>query len=106
MIPKYSKYEIQALVKEKFNSTFEHEYDERIIDDLLKNNGIWLTEHYKTAANILGISVENLVSNIPTEDLESISFRSEENTEEINRTVEEINEIFELLTYQLKIGHM
>lgn len=105
MLPKYSKFEIRERVKNELSKT-EEEFDQEIVEQILNQDGIWLAEHYKTAAKILDISIEELVSTIPSEDLDSISFRAEENNEEINRTVKEINEIFELLTYQLKIGNV
>ena len=46
---------------------------------------------------------EILLEHLPQEDLDSISFRALENTEEINHRVKQLDDIFQL-TYQLKIG--
>ncbi|WP_158260243.1 hypothetical protein [Staphylococcus saprophyticus] len=44
------------------------------------------------------------MENLEQEDLNSVSFRALENNEVINKKVAQLNDIFEDLTYQLKIG--
>lgn len=105
-MPKYSKYEIRTLVQGKLNEAGENNIrvDRQLITDLLNEETFWQSSHYIAAAEILETTPQNLVAMIPKESLDSISFRAEENTEEINHVVEEVNDIFELLAYQLKIG--
>lgn len=105
-MPKYSKYEIRTLVQGKLNEAGENNIrvDRQLITDLLNEETFWQSSHYIAAAEILEMTPQNLVAVIPGESLDSISFRAEENTEEINHVVEEVNDIFELLAYQLKIG--
>lgn len=106
MLPKYSKYEIQMLIRNKLNEVGENDFamDRQLIHDMLDEGTFWQSSHYIAAAEILEMTPQNLVAVIPGESLDSISFRAEENTEEINHVVEEVNDIFELLAYQLKIG--
>lgn len=94
------------LIQNKLNEVGENNLavDRQLIYDLLDEETFWQSSHYKTAAEILETKTEELVEMIPGESLDSISFRAEENTEEINHVVEEVNDIFELLAYQLKIG--
>lgn len=65
---------------------------------------IWVAQDYQLAATILKTTPEILLEHLPQEDLDSISFRALENTEEINHRVKQLDDIFQLLTYQLKIG--
>ncbi|PTJ64283.1 hypothetical protein BUZ77_12235, partial [Staphylococcus saprophyticus] len=59
---------------------------------------------YNIISKIVGIDVNTLLENLEQEDLNSVSFRALENNEVINKKVAQLNDIFEDLTYQLKIG--
>lgn len=106
MLPKYSKFEIQSLVRKKLDqSTSENiDADQQIVKEILDGGTFWQSRHYKAAATILDTTPEALLEITPGEPLDSVSFRAAENTEEINQKVAEVNDIFELLAYQLKIG--
>lgn len=106
MLPKYSKFEIQDLVRKKLNQsgTGNVGADQQIVSEILDDETFWQSKHYKTAAAILDTTPEALLEITPGEPLDSVSFRAAENTEEINQKVTEVNDIFELLAYQLKIG--
>ncbi|MEB7781276.1 hypothetical protein [Mammaliicoccus fleurettii] len=110
-IPKYTRLEIINLVKKQLSSSnYSHESKEQlklndsIIKKITSDKSIWTVKEYKLIADILSIDIEDLTSYLPEEELNHISFRALENNEEINQKVKQINEIFELLTYQLKIG--
>ena len=106
MLPKYIKIEIQNLVRQKLEESkaVNNDLDQSVINDILSHDTFWQTRHYAAAANILNLEPEELLAITPGEPLDSVSFRTEVNTEEINRTVAQVNDIFELLAYQLKIG--
>ena len=48
-----------------------------------------------TRATILKTTPEILLEHLPQEDLDSISFRALENTEEINHRVKQLDDIFQ-----------
>lgn len=102
MLPKYSKYEIQDMIRDKVEET--EGINNSLTEELLSTDSFWTSKHYQNAAEILEMKPEELVEMLPDEPLESVSFRAVENTEEINEVVEDVNDIFELLAYQLKIG--
>lgn len=96
MIPKYTINEIITMLKQHADTPAH----------LLSINTIWTAKDYELAAQILSLDITELTSMLPAENLSSISFRATENTEAINNTVEQVNAIFDLLTYQLKIGQV
>ena len=49
-----------------------------------------------TRTTILKTTPEILLEHLPQEDLDSISFRALENTEEINHRVKQLDDIFQL----------
>lgn len=112
MIPKYTQVEISKRIQKEIEFsgldqvTFakHHDYDTKQLRKLLSPNLIWLAQDYQRAATILKTTPEILLEHLPQEDLDSISFRALENTEEINHRVKQLDDIFQLLTYQLKIG--
>lgn len=106
MLPKYSKFEIQSLVRKKLEKSASDNTgaDQQIVKEILEDGTFWKSRHYKVAAIILDTTPEALLEITPGEPLDSVSFRAAENTEEINQKVTEVNDIFELLAYQLKIG--
>ena len=81
-----------------------HDYDTKRLHKLLNPSLIWVAQDYQLATTILKTTPEILLEHLPQEDLDSISFRALENTEEINHRVKQLDDIFQLLTYQLKIG--
>ncbi|MEB7852936.1 hypothetical protein [Staphylococcus equorum] len=112
LIPKYTRAEIIKLVKQKVLDSNEdlQRNSEKInipysdLKKVLSLNAIWTPKEYQLASKILEISVEMLLENLEQEDLSNVSFRALENNEEINNKVSQLNDIFEELTYQLKIG--
>ncbi|MDK9857353.1 hypothetical protein [Staphylococcus equorum] len=112
LIPKYTRAEIIKLVKQKVLDSNEdlQRNSEKInipysdLQKVLSLNAIWTPKEYQLASKILEISVETLLENLEQEDLSNVSFRALENNEEINNKVSQLNDIFEELTYQLKIG--
>ncbi|MEB8114967.1 hypothetical protein [Staphylococcus saprophyticus] len=107
-IPKYTRREIIQLINSKIYHN-EHgikdlNISRETLNKLLSLNAIWTTKEYQLAANIIDVPTENLIDILPHEDLDKISFRAKENNEEINNRVQQLNEIFENLTYQIKIG--
>ncbi|PTE24460.1 hypothetical protein BUY92_10135 [Staphylococcus equorum] len=112
LIPKYTRAEIIKLVKQKVLDSNEdlQRNSEKInipysdLKKVLSLNAIWTPKEYQLASKILEISVEMLLENLEQEDLSNVSFRALENNEEINNKVSLLNDIFEELTYQLKIG--
>lgn len=112
LIPKYTRAEIIKLVKQKVLDSNEdlQRNSEKInipysdLQKVLSLNAIWTPKEYQLASKILEISVETLLENLEQEDLSNVSFRALENNEEINNKVSQLNNIFEELTYQLKIG--
>ncbi|WP_340391575.1 hypothetical protein [Macrococcoides caseolyticum] len=96
MIPKYTTSEIVAMIQRK--DGIKHEALE------LKDNEVWSLSEYQLAAEYLKMDVTELMSFLPAEDINSISFRAEENNEEIHDKVTQLNEIFEAVIYQIKIG--
>lgn len=112
LIPKYTRAEIIKLVKQKVLDSNEdlQRNSEKInipysdLQKVLSLNAIWTPKEYQLASKILEISVEMLLENLEQEDLSNVSFRALENNEEINNKVSQLNDIFEELTYQLKIG--
>ena len=107
-IPRYSRREIIQLINEQINSNdrgkIELNISKETLDKLLSSNTIWTLKEYRLAASIIGVQTEKLIDMLPKEDLNKISFRAKENNEEINRKIQQLNDIFENLTYQLKIG--
>lgn len=112
LIPKYTRAEIIKLVKQKVIDSNEdlQKNSEKInipysdLQKVLSLNAIWTPKEYQLASKILEINVETLLDNLEQEDLSNVSFRALENNEEINNKVSQLNDIFEDLTYQLKIG--
>lgn len=112
LIPKYTRAEIIKLVKQKVLDSNEdlQRNSEKInipysdLKKVLSLNAIWTPKEYQLASKILEISVETLLENLEQEDLSNVSFRALENNEAINNKVSQLNDIFEELTYQLKIG--
>lgn len=112
LIPKYTRAEIIKLVKQKVLDSNEdlQRNSEKInipysdLQKVLSLNAIWTPKEYQLASKILEINVETLLDNLEQEDLTNVSFRALENNEEINNKVSQLNDIFEDLTYQLKIG--
>lgn len=112
LIPKYTRAEIIKLVKQKVIDSNEdlQKNSEKInipysdLQKVLSLNAIWTPKEYQLASKILEINVETLLDNLEQEDLTNVSFRALENNEEINNKVSQLNDIFEDLTYQLKIG--
>lgn len=112
LIPKYTRAEIIKLVKQKVIDSNEdlQKNSEKInipysdLQKVLSLNAIWTPKEYQLASKILEINVETLLDNLEQEDLSNVSFRALENNEEINNKVSQLNDIFEELTYQLKIG--
>ncbi|MCD8799114.1 hypothetical protein [Mammaliicoccus sciuri] len=107
-IPVYTRSEIVQLIKYKIleNDNFNEKLNisNEKLDKLLSLKSIWTPVEYQLAAEITGIEIEKLMANLPQEDLNNISFRALENNDLINNKVHQLNEIFEDLTYQLKIG--
>ena len=103
MVPRYTQHEIskriQLLIKME-----NYDLDESTKHKLFNPSLIWISNDFKVAAKLLGTTPEKLLSHLPAEDLSSISFRALENTNEINQKVTQLEDIFQLLTYQLKIG--
>lgn len=112
MIPKYTQVEISKrihtiLSNSGLNQTSfvqRHNYNPQVLNKLLTPSLIWTTKEYQLAAEMLETTPEQLLSHLPQEELDSISFRALENTDEINDKVKQLDDIFQLLTYQLKIG--
>lgn len=112
LIPKYTRIEIINLIKQnsnQFNEGPDNHFKTLNISEakakkLLSQSAIWTTEDYKIISKIVGIDVDTLLQNLEQEDLNSVSFRALENNEVINKKVAQLNDIFEDLTYQLKIG--
>ena len=112
MIPKYTQVEISKRIQKEIElSGLEpvmyaehHDYDTKQLHKLLNPSLIWVAQDYQLATTILKTTPEILLEHLPQEDLDSISFRALENTEEINHRVKQLDDIFQLLTYQLKIG--
>ncbi|MFQ3852783.1 hypothetical protein [Staphylococcus parequorum] len=112
LIPKYTRAEIIKLVKQKVldsnedlqknSEKFNVPYSD--LQKVLSLNAVWTPKEYQLASKILEISVETLLENLEQEDLSNVSFRALENNEAINNKVSQLNDIFEELTYQLKIG--
>lgn len=112
LIPKYTRAEIIKLVKQKVldsnedlqknSEKFNVPYSD--LQKVLSLNAVWTPKEYQLASKILEINVETLLDNLEQEDLSNVSFRALENNEEINNKVSQLNDIFEDLTYQLKIG--
>ncbi|WP_414047669.1 hypothetical protein ACMGE7_01975 [Macrococcus equi] len=96
MIPKYTTNEIVAMIA-------QHNGDKHPARTLSAER-VWTLKEYTLASNYLNIPIEELMSLLPEEDLNSISFRALENNAEIHPKVQQVNQIFEALTYQLKIG--
>ncbi|MCG2181125.1 hypothetical protein [Staphylococcus epidermidis] len=107
-IPRYTKREIIQLIKNKINGNesekIELNISKETLDNLLSYSTIWTLKEYRLAASIIDVQTEKLIDMLPKEDLNKISFRAKENNEEINRRIQQLNDIFENLTYQLKIG--
>lgn len=112
MIPKYTQVEISKrihniLTNSGLNHTSyaqQYNYNPQVLNKLLNPSLIWTTKEYQLAAKILETTPEQLLSHLPQEELDSVSFRALENTDEINDKVKQLDDIFQLLTYQLKIG--
>lgn len=96
MIPKYTTAEIVAMIQR--NDGNQHEALK------LKDNEVWSLNEYQLAADYLDMDIAELMSFLPAEDINSISFRAKENNEEIHDKATQLNEIFEAVTYQIKIG--
>lgn len=107
-IPRYTRQEIIQLIKSKIygieNGRENFNISEETLDKLLSSDAIWTSNEYQLAASIIGFQTTRLIDILPHENLNNISFRAKENNEEINRKVQQLNDIFENLTYQLKIG--
>lgn len=112
MIPKYTQVEISKRIHNILaNSGLSHtsfaqqsNYNPQVLNKLLNPSLIWTTKEYQLAAKMLETTPEQLLSHLPQEELDSVSFRALENTDEINVKVKQLDDIFQLLTYQLKIG--
>lgn len=108
MIPKYTVSEIIQQINNKLDSKSDfmkrYNLSEESFRQLMSPTAIWTSTEYSIAADYLDIPVTVLLKLIPEEDLSSISFRALENTDEINNLVQQVNDIFDALTYQLKIG--
>lgn len=112
LIPKYTRIEIINLIKRnsnQFNDGLDNHFKTLNISEakakkLLSHRAIWTTEDYNIISKTVGIDVNTLLENLEQEDLNSVSFRALENNEVINKKVAQLNDIFEDLTYQLKIG--
>ncbi|MGK0576045.1 hypothetical protein ROU88_08090 [Macrococcus capreoli] len=96
MIPKYTKEEIVTLIHQSNQPTDKVNH--------LKANNVWTLQDYELASQFLNIEIEALMAILPDEDLSSISFRASQNNDAIQRKVQQVNHIFDALTYQLKIG--
>lgn len=113
MIPKYTQNEIVILIKNLLNKDKKSEKEQQRIQQLsepelrqLQNvKAVWAAKDYQMAAALLDIEQEDLMSMLPEEDLSNVSFRALENTEEILNKVEELNQIFDSLTYQIKLNN-
>ncbi|KKI53903.1 hypothetical protein ACWEU9_04465 [Staphylococcus xylosus] len=107
-IPRYTRREIVQLINNKMNGNesgkIELNISKETLDKLLSLSSIWTLKEYHLAASIIGVQTEKLIDMLPKEDLNKISFRAKENNEQINRRIQQLNDIFENLTYQLKIG--
>ncbi|WP_210132879.1 hypothetical protein [Staphylococcus sp. GDH8C126P] len=107
-IPRYTRREIIQLINNKMKGNesgkIELNISKETLDKLLSLSSIWTPKEYHLAASIIGVQTEKLIDMLPKEDLNKISFRAKENNEQINRRIQQLNDIFENLTYQLKIG--
>lgn len=97
MIPKYTTTEIVAMIQSQSLEPSHPALN-------LTADSVWSLREYQLASDAIHIDVEELMSFLPEEDLNNISFRALENNENIQEKVSQVNHIFELLTYQLKIG--
>lgn len=97
MIPKYTTTEIVAKIHSQSLDSCHPALN-------LTADNVWSLREYQLASDAIHIDIEELMSFLPEEDLNNISFRALENNENIREKVREVNQIFELLTYQLKIG--
>ncbi|TDM50442.1 hypothetical protein ETI06_00255 [Macrococcoides goetzii] len=97
MIPKYTTTEIVAKIQSQSLDSSHPALN-------LTADKVWSLREYQLASDAIHIDIEELMSFLPEEDLNNISFRALENNENIQEKVREVNQIFELLTYQLKIG--
>lgn len=112
LIPKYTQIEISKRIQSTIDLSnldvneyaIQHCYDITRLQQLLHPTLIWIAKDYQLAAKILHTTPKQLLASLPQEELDSISFRALENTEEINAKVQQLDQIFQLLTYQLKIG--
>lgn len=107
-IPRYTRREIIQLINNKINGSesekIELNISKETLDKLLSLSSIWTIKEYRLAASIIGVQTEKLIDMLPKEDLNKISFRAKENNEQINKKIHQLNDIFNNLTYQLKIG--
>lgn len=94
-VPKYTIEEIKHII----NST-SSDYG---TSELMKKS-VWTATDYKKIALITKIPLEELMSFIPEEELSSVSFRALNNSSEVTEKVSELNDIFEYLLYQIKVG--
>ncbi|HAL09589.1 MAG TPA: hypothetical protein DCO67_06425 [Staphylococcus sp.] len=107
LIPKYTRAEIISMLNNAlFNNekSLEFNIKENDLNKLFSLKALWMPNDYKLASKIIGIDVEELLSHLPEEDLNQVSFRALENNDLIHEKVNQLNDIFETLTYQLKIG--
>lgn len=112
LIPKYTQIEISNRIQSTIDASHlnideyakQYCYDITRLQRLLQPTLIWIAKDYQLAAKILHTTPKQLLVSLPQEELDSISFRALENTEEINNKVQQLDQIFQLLTYQLKIG--
>jgi len=112
MIPRFTKVEISKRIQKEINKSEldidiyakKYNYNLDTLHKLLNPSLIWIAQDYQLASKIIDIAPEQLLEQLPQEELDSISFRALDNTDEINQKVRQLDDIFQLLTYQLKIG--
>lgn len=109
--PKYTRYELAKLVRDK------RKEDKLTIDEMASrfdvDNNFWESIEnatrvfnvriYKIISQYLNLSLDELLSK-ENNNMESISFRTKENNEEIEFAVKVANKIFDEMIMQEKIG--
>lgn len=97
MIPKYTTTEIVTMIQSQ-------SLDSNHPALKLTADQVWSLREYQLASDVVHMDIKELMAFIPEEDLNNVSFRALENNDTIQEKVRHVNQIFEMLTYQLKIG--
>lgn len=94
----YTSKTISNLVREQFPSGSS----DRLIQDILEDRILFKAKHYRKASQILGISLDELLSNTET----TVKFDiGNENTEEVTEFLDKTLYLFREMVNQEKIAH-